>query len=143
MNMPTGLILGVATAVGVALLSTVVAARADEFDALREDPQIENGVLIVAIAEQFRDNCPNLEDRRGRSMAFLFGLVNRANALGYNRAQIEAYVENDADQARVEARARQWLVQEGANLDEPESICQVARDEITNQTVIGRLIRER
>ena len=143
MDMPTRLVIGAVAVTTVALLTTLQAARADEYDALRNDPQIENGVLIVAIGDIIRDNCPDIEDRRGRSIPFLVGLVRRAQSLGYSRSEVEAYVDNPDERARVEARARQWMVQEGADLDTPETICAVARDEISEQTTIGRLIRER
>ncbi|MEM9319795.1 MAG: DUF5333 domain-containing protein [Pseudomonadota bacterium] len=139
----TRLVLTATAATMMALLTTVGASRADEYDALRNDPEVENGVLIVAIGDLIRDNCPSIEDRRARSIPFLIGLVNRAQSLGYSRSEIEDYIDDDAEQARVMARAQTWLVQEGADLAAPETICTVARDEISAQSVIGRLIRER
>lgn len=143
MDTPTKLILGALAATGVALLTTIGAARADQYDALRNDAQVENGVLIVAVGDIIRDNCPTFEDRRGRSIPFLVGLVRRAQSLGYSRAEVEAYVDNPDERARVEGLARRWLIQEGADMNTPETICAVARAEISAQTAIGRLIRER
>lgn len=134
---------GAVAVTGAALLATIGAARADQYAALRADPEIENGVLIVAIGDIIRDNCPNIEDRRGRSIPFLVGLVRRAQSLGYSRSEVEAYVDNADERDRVEARARQWMVQEGADLETPETICALARAQISEQTAIGRLIRER
>lgn len=128
---------------GMALLASVTASVADRYDALRADPEIENGVLIVAIGDLIRDNCPSFEDRRVASLPFLIGLARRAESLGYSRAEIEAYVDDDTEKARVEARARQWFVQEGADFGTPETVCQIARDEIAAGSTIGRLIRER
>ncbi|MEM9754693.1 MAG: DUF5333 domain-containing protein [Pseudomonadota bacterium] len=128
--------------IAFALIVTSGAARADNFDALRTDAEIENGVLIVAIGDIMRDNCPGFELRRVPAAAFFWGLVDRARALGYSTDEIRAYVDNDADVERVQARARLWLQQQGADLSVPETICEIARDEISNDTVIGRLIRE-
>ena len=143
MDTPTRLVLGALAITGLALAATIGAARADQYEALRSDAQVENGVLIVAIGDIIRDNCPNIEDRRGRSIPFLIGLVQRAQSLGYSRSEVEAYVDDADERARVEARARQWMVQQGADLGSPETICAVARDEISAQSAIGRLIRER
>lgn len=143
MRKSKAMVFGAAALVAVALLTSITAARADQFAVLREDGEVQNGVLIVAIGEIIRDNCPNIEDRRSRSLPFLIGLVRHAQSLGYSRAEVEAYVDNAEERARVEARAQQWLTQEGADLDTPETICAVAHAEISAQTPIGRLIRER
>lgn len=115
---------------------------ADGYDALRADPEIENGVLIVAIGDIIQDACPNFEDRRFRSVPFLMGLRNRANELGYSDDEIRGYIDDDAEKARVTGRALLWFEQQGASPEEPESICQVARAEIAAESAIGRLIQE-
>ena len=68
MDMPTKVFFGALAAAGLAVLTTLGAAKADEYDALRNDARIENGVLIVAIGDVIRDNCPTIEDRRSRSI---------------------------------------------------------------------------
>ena len=128
------------------LLAGIVApgpAQADKYDALRADEKIENGVLIVAIGDIVRDYCPNFEARRMRSILFLNGLVGRAKDLGYSMDEIRAYVDSDAEKERVGLRARQWLLQEGADFDRPATLCRIARDQIARDTAIGSLIRER
>ena len=143
MNTPTRFVLGAIALTGIAILTTIGAARADQYDALRSDPEIQNGVLIVAIGDIIRDNCPSIEDRRMRSVRFLIGLVGRAQSLGYSRSDVEAYVDDPDERARVEGLAQRWIVQEGGELSAPETICALARDEISAQSAIGRLIRER
>lgn len=143
MDTSTRMLIAALAVIGTALLISTATARADPFETLRNDPEVQNGVLIVAIGDLIQDNCPNFEDRRARSIPFLMRLVNRAQSLGYSRADVEAYVDNQAEKDRVEARARQWMIQQGADLDTPASICAVARSEISGQTPVGRLIRER
>ena len=143
MKMPTRVLLGAMALTGVALLTTLTAARADQYEALRADPRVQNGVLIIAIGDIIRDNCSNIADRRGRSIPFLVGLVRHAQSLGYSRSEIEAYVDSEEERDRVEDLARRWIVQQGADFSTPETICAVARDEISAQSAIGRLIRER
>lgn len=143
MKTSTPLIKGAGALVLFALVASATTSRADQYDVLRNDAEIENGVLIVAIGDVIRDNCPNIEDRRARSIPFLLGLVRQAQSHGFSRAEVEAYVDNPAERARVEGLAAQWFAQEGADLADPETICAVARSEISAQTAIGRLIRER
>ncbi|MBF9036722.1 hypothetical protein HKCCE2091_21005 [Rhodobacterales bacterium HKCCE2091] len=130
-------------ATAFAFWTTIGAAQNDRFAPLRTDPEIENGVLIVAIGDIIRDHCPNIEDRRGRSILFLQGLVHQAQSLGFSMSEIQEYVDNPTEKARVEARAAQWFGQQGASLADSDSVCAVARDEIAADTAIGRLIRER
>ena len=118
-------------------------ARADGYDLLRADQTIERGLLIVAIGDTVRDYCSDFEPRRIRGLAFLNGLVNRAMNLGYSLAEIRAYVDNDEEKSRVKALARQWLLEQGADFRRPETLCQVARNEIAKDSQIGRLIREK
>jgi hypothetical protein len=118
-------------------------AHADRYAKLRTDQTIESGLLIVAIGDTVRDHCTDFEAQRVRGLAFLNGLVNRAMRLGYSLDEIRAYVDNDKEKSRVKARARQWLLQRGADFKRSETLCQIAADEIARNTQIGKLIRER
>ena len=124
----------------VLALLAATPATADRFDALRADPEIQNGVLIAAIGDMIGDNCDDLGERRTRSLLMLNDLVARARTLGYSLDDIRAYVEDDAEKNRVKARARQWFAQEGASANDTGGICRVARREIADGTTIGRLM---
>lgn len=132
-------------ALGLALGLTFapLSASADRYDALRADGQISNGVLIAAIGDIIRDNCPDIAERKARALFQLQGLVSRAQSLGYSLGEIRAYVDDDAEKARVKGQARQWLRQKGASVDDPASICRIARQEIAADSAIGRLMRLR
>ena len=138
-----GFRLWVAAAFLIALLISAGDVHADRYDVLRADQAIESGLLIIAIGDIVRDYCPSFEARRVRGVAFLNGLVNRARQLGYNLDEIRFYVENEEEKARVKARARQWLLQQEGDFERPETLCQIARNEIAKNTQIGRLIREK
>ncbi|CTQ49636.1 hypothetical protein JDO7802_01650 [Jannaschia donghaensis] len=129
----------IARTLAVALLLATPAA-ADRYDALRADPEIANGVLVAAIGDAIGDACPDLGERRTRSLLVLNALVNRARTLGYSVGEIRAYVDDDGEKARVKSQARQWLAQKGASTNDPGSICRVARAEIAAGTTIGRLM---
>lgn len=131
-----------ALVIAVGLLTSVGAARADRWQGLREDAEIEAGVLVIAIGDMIVDNCPVLEARRMPTIGYMMDLANRALDLGYSRAEIVAYVEDDAEKERVRALARRWLAQQGASVEDSESLCRVGRDEISAGSSIGRLLRE-
>lgn len=128
--------------VALALLVATPAA-ADRYDALRADPQISSGVLVAAIGDLISDNCPNLGERRTRSLVMLNSLVGRARSLGYSVSEIRAYVDDDVEKDRVKAQARQWMANKGASTNDPGSICRVALAEIAAESPIGRLMFER
>ncbi|MEL6585080.1 MAG: DUF5333 domain-containing protein [Pseudomonadota bacterium] len=130
-------------AIVMTVVTLAMPAQADRFDALRADTEIENGVLVAAIGDIIRDTCPEIGQRRGRTLLALNGLLSRARSLGYSTSEIQAYVDGDAEKARVKAKARQWLGQQGARESDPASICALARSEIAKGSTIGRLMKVR
>lgn len=130
-------------AAAIGLAASGVQAQDPRWEALRQDQRIDNGLMIVAIGDYLVDGCPDIGVRRSVSTPFMWGLARHALSLGYSPAEIEEFVNDDAEEARVRARARQWLAQEGASVDDPESLCRVAREQIAAETVIGGGLRER
>jgi hypothetical protein len=64
-------------------------------------------------------------------------------SLGYSRAEVTEYVEDDTEQERMIAIARQYFAQRGVtSLEDVDGACRVGRDEIAAGTQIGRLLRE-
>ena len=66
----------------------------------------------------------------------------RAVRLGYSRGEIEEFIDDPIERARVEARADAYLAQNGASRGDPASLCRVGRDEITAGSTIGRMLRQ-
>lgn len=125
-----------------AAVTTAAHAQSDGFDPLREDETIHQGLTVISIGRLIRNHCPTLDAKRLQSFAFAQRLVNRGHALGFSRAQMEAYVDSDTDRDRYRAIANTYLSQRGASVNEPESVCQLGRDEISSGSAIGRLLRE-
>ena len=123
------------------LLLISTPALGDSYDALRADPKIASGVLVAAIGDMIGDACPDLGERRLRSLSMLNTLVGRARALGYSVGEIRAYVEDDTEKERVRAQARAWLAARGGT--DAVGICDVARAEIASASPIGRLMYEK
>ena len=73
----------------------------------------------------------------------MLGLANHAMSLGSSREEITEYVEDDAEQERMIAIARQYLEQRGVtSLEDVDGACRIGRDEIAARSQIGRLLRE-
>lgn len=110
---------------------------------LREHPQISAGLFTVALATAIRDICPSIDGRFFRGLSFLNGLQDQAMALGFTRAQIRAFVEDEAEVARMYDRVRAHAAGRGATEDEPETVCVLGRAEIAANSDVGRLLRQR
>jgi hypothetical protein len=124
------------------LLTAVGSARADAFQALREDDRLHNGLLVITIGRHIERTCPTIERRNLAASTFLLGLANHAMSLGYSRAEVTEYVENDAEQDRYANLARAYFAQRGVTDDDDvEGACRVGRDEIAAGSPIGRLLR--
>lgn len=128
--------------IATGLLTAVGSARADQYESLRTDDRLHNGLLAVTIGRHIERTCPDIERRSLAANAFLLGLANHAMGLGYSRAEVTAYVEDDTEQARYIALARQYFAERGVLSDaDAEGACRVGRDEIATGSAIGRLLR--
>jgi hypothetical protein len=127
----------------VALATSAGSARADEWDTLRNDERVHNGLADDRHRAAYRADLPDDRAADHRRGAFLLGLANHAMSLGYSRAEVTEYVEDDTEQERMIAIARQYFAQRGVtSLEDVDGACRVGRDEIAAGTQIGRLLRE-
>ena len=76
-----------------------------------------------------------------RAIGVLQRLKSRANALGYSDAEIRAYIESDAEKARMRAKGEAFLSQNGVRYGQPETFCAFGRSEIQKNSAIGALLR--
>lgn len=124
------------------LLTAVGSARADQYEALRNDDRLHNGLLAITIGRHIERTCPSIERRDLAANTFLLGLARHAMALGYTREQVTTYVEDDAEQERYIALARRYFAERGVtSKDDSHGACRVGRDEIAAGSPIGRLLR--
>jgi ferredoxin len=64
---------------------------------------------MIAIGRHIELTCPTIERRTIAAGTFLLGLANHAMSLGYSRAEVTEYVEDDTEQERMIAIARQYF----------------------------------
>jgi len=89
-----------------------------------------------------RNHCDSINARILRAWAFAQSLVDRGISLGYSRAELEDYLDSDADKARYRALAAAYLAEREATVEDAQSMCRLGRDEISSQSAVGRLLIE-
>lgn len=130
-----------ATGLALALTLTAFGGHATAKPELKDVTEISEGIIAVGIAYEISEVCASIEPRTLRGIFYLNSLRSRARNLGYSHAEIEAYINNDAEKVRLEAVARGRLADMGAIPGNAESHCVVGRAEIARQSAIGRLLR--
>lgn len=125
----------------VLALVAALPAQADQWDRLRNDPGISEGLVNFAIARDIQSRCPTISARRMRAIGFITELVGDAMELGYRRSEIREFVFNEAEQERVGALADERMAARGVAPDMIEGYCAVGREEIAAGSTIGRLLR--
>lgn len=111
---------------------------------LRSDERVWDGLLNAAIIAHIVRGCEQIEgpSRLARRTYFL-PLYNRARRLGASRAQIEAFIDDEGEQARLEADVHRYIESTGARPDDAASLCALGRAEIAARTPVGRRLTER
>ncbi|QJF50857.1 DUF5333 domain-containing protein [Roseobacter ponti] len=117
-----------------------LATSASAKPALRDVPEIDNGLFTVGLADQIRKNCPDISARFFRALSYLKGLENEARDRGYTEAEVEAHLDSDAEKDRLRARARDYMKTRGHGQDQ-QGYCALGREEISRGSAIGALLR--
>ncbi len=108
---------------------------------LRDEAEISEGLIATGMAVRIAERCDSLDARRIQGINFLFGLKERAREMGYSESQINAYLEDKAEERRLIAVAEGRLADKGAVEGQPETFCTVGRAEMAAGTQTGRLLR--
>ena len=127
--------------IALALALSTTPALATDFQALRDDAEISNGLRWVAAADAIRNTCPAIGERTWKARGVALGLLNRAFALGYSMGEATDYVDDRTEQTRVKGEAMAYLRQAGAVEGDATSFCAVGFAEIDRGSAIGVLIR--
>lgn len=128
------------TLMTAALLASALTGTA-QAAGLKDEAEIRDGLLVVGMAYEISEKCESIDARWIAGASTLLNLKSRARALGYSSAEIDAYVDNKAEKARLEGIARAQLVQLGVTPGVEETYCTVGRDQIAKGTGVGRLLR--
>lgn len=121
--------------------TTLAAGPAAAQQNLSEVGYVTEGLIAVGIAYEISEVCGDINPRTLRGIAYLNQLRSHAKGLGFSNAEIDAYVDNRAEQDRLEGIARARLAGMGAAPGDEASHCAVGRAEITKRSTIGYLLR--
>lgn len=109
--------------------------------ALKDVAKVRDGIIYVGMAYELSERCGSLNARLFRGIGYLQSLKSHARSLGYSEADIDAYINNDAEKDRLEGIARGQLAALGVVEGEEATYCAVGRDQIAANTRVGWLLR--
>jgi uncharacterized membrane protein len=109
--------------------------------ALKDVQRVRDGIIHVGMAYEISRKCGSLRPRKFRGISFLQSLKNYAHELGYSDAEVDAYINDDAEEDRLEAIARQQLAHLGVVEGNEATYCAVGLSQISGNTRVGWLLR--
>ena len=108
---------------------------------LKDVAHVRDGIIHVGMAYEISEKCGEISARLFRGLGFLNSLKSHARGLGYSEADIDAYVNDEAEKDRLEAIARAQLAELGVIEGDEGSYCAVGRAQIAANTRVGWLLR--
>lgn len=130
-------------ALALLICSAAPVVAAQDKPPLRDVPEIEGTLFVVALANEVDRKCETISGRRLKGYNMLFQLRRRANQLGYTDAEIRSFVESDTEKARLRSKGERYLESRGVDIDKPETFCAFGRAEIAKSSAIGALLKAR
>ncbi|OSQ52047.1 DUF5333 domain-containing protein [Marivita geojedonensis] len=121
----------------LAITGTVASAKPP----LREVAEIDDMVMVVAIADEIRKSCDDIGARLIRAYSTLNGLKALAREKGYSDEEIERYVTSKDEKARMREKAESFLLANGVRADDRAALCRFGKMQIQAQTEIGELLK--
>lgn len=119
------------------------AGKAEARPPLSEVTVIDDGLYQIALANLVRRRCDALDGRVLKAMGILRDLDRHARSLGYTQAEIDAYVDSDAEKDRLKARAAAMFAARGVDPDNPDDLCRYGMEEIASNSPVGALLKAR
>ncbi|PRY95030.1 hypothetical protein BCF33_0642 [Hasllibacter halocynthiae] len=104
-------------------------------------PEVVERLLVVGMADELREQCGDVSARVVRAIGYLRETAQVALDAGFTRAEVEAYVDDDAEKERLRGIAHRLLLDLGVQEGDEASYCAVARGQIEGGTAVGRLLR--
>ncbi|SEK99299.1 DUF5333 domain-containing protein [Roseovarius nanhaiticus] len=124
------------------ILALAVSAGASSAQAgLADERDINAGLLAVAAADKIRRECGDLSGKFWAARSYVNQLKGMASERGYTEAEIDAYVNDDAEQAKMRERRNAYFKSKGASNLDAASLCRLGQDEIKNRSRIGSFLK--
>ena len=108
---------------------------------LQDEVFINDSLRSGRIGDVIRKTCPTISARMFVVLGKIEDLKRYALNKGYSRDEVEAFIKDPDQKARIKAEAAAYLAEAGAVDGDVESYCKVGRDEIAKGSMIGELLR--
>jgi hypothetical protein len=128
------------TGMMVATISLTLTGAAAAKPALRDVPEIDNGLFVVGLAHEIRENCPSIEARLLKAIGVLRGLEREARSRGYSEDEIRRHLKSKTEKKRLRARAASYMKARGFG-QTTDGYCALGQSEIARDSEIGALLR--
>ncbi|SHH25905.1 DUF5333 domain-containing protein [Marivita hallyeonensis] len=125
----------------VILAAGLAATSAAAKPPLRDIAEIDDTIMVVAIADEIRKSCDDISPRLMRAYSTLSGLKALAREKGYSEEEVEDYVTSKSEKARMRAKAESFLAAQGVAVDDKAALCRFGKAQIQSQTKIGQLLK--
>ena len=127
-----------------ALLSLALTTSAGMAQAgLSQENDINDGLLVLAVADKIRRECDVIGGRLFTARSYAKQLRELATDRGYSDAQVDAYINDKMEKAKMRERRNAYFASKGASNLDPDSLCVLGRDEIARGTQVGKLLKAR
>jgi hypothetical protein len=102
---------------------------------------VRHGLIEVGVAYELTENCASASANKFKGLAFLLSLNSDARRAGFSKAEVKAFVENPANEARLETIVWNRLYRHGAVKGDETSVCTAAVSEAHSNTQASKLFR--
>jgi hypothetical protein len=108
---------------------------------LPEEAHINEQLVAAAAGDILRKTCPTLEARTLVVLGKLVELENYARAQGYTEDEVNLFLKDHDQKARIKSTAQDYLATAGVVAGDVDSYCLAGRNEIASGTLVGSLLR--
>jgi len=123
------------------LVSSTGPAPAEARLSLAEEPHINEQLIAAAAGDMLRKTCPTLSARFLVVWQKLRDLEKYARDQGFTEEEVDAFLKDKEQRARVKAAATSYLAEAGVIEGDVGSYCMAGRAEIDKGTLVGSLLR--
>ena len=132
-----------ALAAGLSASLAAGAAAAQNPPPLNEEPHINASLFAVAVGEIIVKKCDSITPRYLVVITKAKALERYARDLGYTETEVEAFLDDKAEEKRIRKAANEYLAAQGVVKGDKESYCAAGRAEIEKGTLTGAMMRSR
>ncbi|NCQ24236.1 MAG: hypothetical protein COW54_02030 [Rhodobacteraceae bacterium CG17_big_fil_post_rev_8_21_14_2_50_63_15] len=110
---------------------------------LAQETEINQGLFHISVADEIRKRCDVISPRLFIAITYMESLKKEALRRGYSDAEIDRYVHDKTEKAKMRARSDAYIREQGAEPNDGPSLCILGLREIEMKSPIGALLKAR